>query len=57
MRDKIINHIRNIVRSSTCHTTGLMIHPDELDKLRDDTLFSLWIALSQTPFKEESEYC
>ena len=55
MRDKIINHIRNIVRSGTGHTS--MIHPDELEKLHDDTLFSLWIVLSQTPFKEESEHC
>tara|TARA_R110002073_G_scaffold124315_1_gene268641 strand:- start:1159 stop:1326 length:168 start_codon:yes stop_codon:yes gene_type:complete len=55
MRDKIINHIRDILRSSTGHTP--MVHPDELDKLHDDTLFTLWIALSQTPFKEESEHC
>tara|TARA_R110000823_G_scaffold314910_1_gene444983 strand:+ start:1062 stop:1229 length:168 start_codon:yes stop_codon:yes gene_type:complete len=55
MRDKIINHIRNILRSSTGNKQ--MVHPSELEKLHDDTLFTIWIALSQTPFKEESEHC
>ena len=55
MRQKVINHIRTIIRFG--HNLEPIIERSELDKLSDDTLFQLWIALSKTAFKEEASNC
>ncbi len=51
MRDKVISHIRAIMRS---RTSIIRVERSELEKLDDATLFQLWIVISKTPFTEEA---
>ena len=55
MRQKVINHIRTIIRFG--HSLEPIIERSELDKLSDDTLFQIWMVISKTAFKEEANHC